>query len=44
MTTSDGVLFEYFDENMENSWTVSIEEYVDNWERGIIHGSAPSSS
>lgn len=42
MTTPDGILFGYFDEKMENSWTVSIEEYVDNWESGTIHGSAPS--
>ena len=38
MTAPDGVLFEYFDENMENGWTVSIEEYVDAWKRGTIHG------
>lgn len=26
MTALDGILFEYFDENMENGWTVSINE------------------
>jgi hypothetical protein len=36
----DGLLFEYFDENMENPWTLSIEEYVDSWNRGSIHGTA----
>ena len=24
----DGILFEYFDENMQNPWTVTIQEYV----------------
>ena len=42
MTAADGVLFEYFDENMENGWTVSIEEYVQNWNNGTVHGTAPS--
>ena len=42
MTAPDGVLFEYFDENMENGWTVSIEEYVQNWNNGTVHGTAPS--
>lgn len=40
----DGILFEYFDENMKNGWTVSIQEYVDSWNSGTIHGSAPKSS
>jgi hypothetical protein len=35
---SDGVLFEYFDENMQNPWTVSIDEYVDSWARGMSYG------
>ena len=34
----DGRLFEYFDENMENPWTLSLQEYVDSWNRGSIHG------
>ncbi len=41
MTAPDGVLFEYFDDDMNNGWTVSIQEYVDSWNRGIIHGAAP---
>ncbi len=41
MTAPDGVLFEYFDDEMNNGWTVSIQEYVDSWNRGIIHGAAP---
>ena len=36
MNAPDGILFEYFDENMENGWTLSIEEYVDNWKKGNI--------
>lgn len=43
MSTLDGVLFEYFDETMQNSWTVSIDEYVESWNKGAIHGSAPTS-
>ena len=42
MTAPDGVLFEYFDENMDNRWTVSIEEYVESWNNGTIHGAPPS--
>ena len=38
MNAPDGILFEYFDENMENGWTLSIEEYVDNWKKGVIYG------
>ena len=34
MYPPDGVLFEYFDENMKNSWLLSIERYVDNWTGG----------
>lgn len=41
MSAKNGVLFEYFDESMQNSWTVSIEEYVESWNKGAIHGSAP---
>jgi hypothetical protein len=38
MTAPDGILFEYFDENMENGWTLSIEQFVDNWNSGAVHG------
>lgn len=40
MTALDGILFEYFDENMENGWTVSISEYVDSWNKNTTHGDA----
>lgn len=38
MHAKDGILFEYFDENMENGWTVSIEEYVESWNSGLTYG------
>jgi hypothetical protein len=40
MTTTDGRLFEYFDENMNSLGSVSIAEYVDSWNRGVAYGSA----
>ena len=44
MTAPDGILFEYFDENMKNGWTLSIKEYVGNWNNGTVHGAAPGAS
>lgn len=38
MHTKDGLLFEYFDENMKNGWTVSIEEFVKSWNDGSTYG------
>tara|TARA_B110000240_G_C13174683_1_gene315092 strand:- start:13 stop:531 length:519 start_codon:yes stop_codon:yes gene_type:complete len=38
MHAKDGILFEYFDENMKNGWTVSIIEYVESWNAGIAYG------
>ena len=37
MTAPNGILFEYFDENMKNGWTLSIKEYVANWNNGTVH-------
>ena len=34
----EGILFRYFDENMENPWTLSISEFVESWENGSIYG------
>ena len=34
----EGILFEYFDENMSNSWTVSVEEFVKSWQEGATYG------
>ena len=41
MTAPDGILFEYFDENMENGWTLSVAQYVDAWNKGTDHGATP---
>lgn len=41
MTAPTGVLFEYFDENMQNARTVSIAEYVESWNNGTAYGEAP---
>jgi hypothetical protein len=39
---ADGLLFEYFDENMQNPWTVSIREFVESWENGTVYGVGPA--
>jgi hypothetical protein len=41
MTAPDGILFEYFDQNMENGWTLSIEQYVNAWDKRTPYGAAP---
>jgi hypothetical protein len=41
---ADGVLFEYFDENMQNPWTLSIQQYVDAWIKGTTYGEGPKQS
>ncbi len=38
MQAKEGILFEYFDENMSNSWTVSVEEFVKSWQEGATYG------
>ena len=38
MTAPDGILFEYFDDAMNSTGTVSIAEYVDSWVRGTAYG------
>jgi hypothetical protein len=43
MYAPDGILFEYFDENMENGWTLSIEDYVTSWKEGGVYGAVPGS-
>jgi hypothetical protein len=42
MTAPDGILFEYFDENMQNGWTLSISEFVESWNRGAVYGQGSS--
>ena len=44
MTALDGILFEYFDADFANSWTLSIQEYVDSWNSGAIYGAAPGAA
>ena len=44
MTAPDGILFEYFDENMSNGWTLSITDYVQSWTNGTVYGAAPGAS
>ena len=44
MTAPDGILFEYFDETMRNSWTLSIAEYVEAWASGVPYGMAPQAA
>ena len=39
MHASDGILIEYFDETMSNSWTLSVEQYAKSWETGLVYGS-----
>ena len=41
MLAEDGVLFEYFDANMEKSWPLTITQYVDSWHKNTVHGGAP---
>lgn len=43
MYAPDGVLFEYFDENMENPWSLTIEDYVKAWQTGGTYGAKPGS-
>ena len=38
MTALDGILFEYFDESMNSTGTVSINQYVQSWLKGIAYG------
>ena len=38
MLALDGVLFEYFGPEPDDSWTVSIAEFVKSWDSGEIYG------
>lgn len=42
MIAHEGVLFEYFDENYQNGWTLSLQDYVTSWHSGLIYGAAPA--
>ena len=41
MTAPHGILFEYFDEAMQNGWTLSIAQYVEAWNKRTVYGAAP---
>ena len=36
------IFFEYFDDNSEDRWTVSIEDFVNNWKNGVTYGGKPN--
>ena len=38
LTYGDFNLRFIIDENMENGWTLSIDQFVENWNDGAIHG------
>jgi hypothetical protein len=38
MHAPTGVIFEYYDENLENPWSYSIEDFVNDWNSGAIYG------
>ena len=39
MTTGDyRILFEYFDSDFKNSWFITIDQYVDSWNKNITYG------
>lgn len=38
MSAPSGVLFEYLDENMQNGYPLSIEEFVAAWDQGVPFG------
>jgi len=39
MLALDGILFEYFGEAPDDKWTVSVEEFVRDWDSGRSYGS-----
>jgi hypothetical protein len=39
MLALDGLLFEYFGEAPDDKWTVSVEEFVRDWDSGRSYGS-----
>ena len=40
----NGVIFEYFNEDMTETWTTSIEEFVQSWENGSVYGWRPDAA
>lgn len=44
MVAPDGRLFEYFDRNMVSVRILTIEQYVESWERGAVPGPVETAS
>ena len=44
MVAPDGRLFEYFDRNMVSVRILTIEQYVESWERGAVLGPVETAS
>ena len=42
MSAPDGLLFEYFDDDMNSTGTLSITEYVNSWIKGVPYGAHPA--
>jgi len=40
----DGVIFEYFNEDMTATWTTSIAEFVESWDSGSVYGWRPDAA
>ena len=38
MQAQNDLLFEYFDENMENAWKVTIDQYIKSWNTNLAYG------
>ena len=41
LLAKDGKIFEYFGEDPNDSWTISIQDYVHSWENGVNYGNRP---
>ncbi len=40
----DGIIFEYFNAEMTDTWTTSIAEFVESWKGGTIYGWRPDAA
>jgi hypothetical protein len=40
----DGIIFEYFNQDMSATWTTSIPEFVESWKSGSIYGWRPEAA
>ncbi|MBS0644768.1 MAG: hypothetical protein JSS43_33285 [Proteobacteria bacterium] len=38
MSAPDGILFEYFDDAMNSTNILTIQDFVDAWNAGVVHG------